>query len=206
MSKPLVYVVDDDDAVRDSLELLLRSAKLNVETFESARAFLAAFQPERPGCVVLDVRMPDMSGLELQDALAAAGHEIPIIFVTGHGDVPMAVKTMKAGAIDFIQKPFRDADLLARIDEALKRDAEQRQASDQDHEVQARFEKLTPREQEVMWYVVDGEPNKSVAYELGISERTVEIHRANVMKKMEADSLASLVEMVVRHCKRPEKE
>ena len=206
MTHPLVCVEDDVASVRDSLALLLLSAKLNVATFESARAFLASFDPERPGCVILDVRMPEMSGIELQDALVAAGHLIPIIFITGHGDVPTAVKSIKAGAIDFIQKPFRDEDLLARIEDALKRDAETRRASEEVERVRSRVARLTPRELEVMWHVVDGQPNKAVAYDFGISERTVEIHRANVMKKMEADSLASLVEMVIRNCERPQSD
>lgn len=196
--KPTVFAVDDDVAVLESLTLLLRSVGLPAQTYGSASEFLDAYDPAAPGCLVLDVRMPGMSGLELQERLHALGSKLPIIFITAHGDVPMAVKAVKAGAVDFIQKPFRDQELIDKIQRALKVDAHLRmQVADLD-EISARLSSLTPREKEVMEGVVAGKVNKVIAHELGLSQRTVEIHRARVMEKMKAKSLAQLVQMVMR--------
>jgi FixJ family two-component response regulator len=196
--EPTVFVVDDDDAIRDSLQMLIKSVGLGVETFGTAKQFLAVHDPARPGCLVLDLRMPEMSGHELQARQTKNGSTLPIIFITGHGDVPAAVSAMQAGAIDFLQKPFRDQDLLDRIQQAIERDAALRKKLRDRSEIQSRMARLTPRESEVMTLVVRGDANKAIAYDLGLSERTVEIHRARVMKKMEADSLPQLVQMVVR--------
>jgi len=195
---PIIFVVDDDEAVRLSTEMLIRSMGLRVETFESATEFLEDFDPQQPGCVILDIRMPGMSGLELQDHLNEMKASIPIIFVTGHGDVPMAVTAMKAGAIDFIQKPFRDQELIDRVHAALDEDREQRQEAAAQGEINERIKTLTSREFEVMGLVVEGKPNKAIAFDLGLSPRTVEIHRARVMQKMAAGSLADLVRMALR--------
>ena len=195
---PIIFVVDDDEAVRLSTEMLIRSMGLRVETFDSATEFLEDFDPQQPGCVILDIRMPGMSGLELQDHLNEMKASIPIIFVTGHGDVPMAVTAMKAGAIDFIQKPFRDQELIDRVHTALDEDREQRQEAAAQGEINERIKTLTSREFEVMGLVVDGKPNKAIAFDLGLSPRTVEIHRARVMQKMAAGSLADLVRMALR--------
>lgn len=188
-----VYVVDDDDAVRDGLALLIRSVGLEVETYASAAAFLADLSPDRGGCLILDVRMPGMSGMELQEELNRMEVSLPIIFITGHGDVPMAVRAMKEGAVDFIPKPFSDQELLDRVHTALHQDAEQREQIAERHEIERRVNSLTPREREVMSMVVAGNANKVIAGSLGVSQRTVEIHRARVMEKMEAGSLAELV-------------
>jgi two-component system response regulator FixJ len=190
-----VYIVDDDQAIRHAMELLMRSVGLDYEIFHSGDDFLAGHTNDRAGCLVLDIRMPGLGGLELQEKLNEMGSTLPIIFITGHGDVPMAVEAMQKGAVDFIQKPFRDQELLDQISEALKTDQERRSARDQKAEVSNRLEKLTKREREVMDLVVTGKPNKVIAYELGVSQRTVEIHRARVMEKMEARSLADLVRM-----------
>ncbi len=192
---PTVFVVDDDEAVRQSVLYLLRSVGLAAEAYSSGNAFLASFDPDRPGCVVLDIRMPGLSGLELQGRLSAAGSLLPIIFVTGHADVPMAVEALQNGAFDFIQKPFRDQDLLERVNAAI--DADHRHKREQHHHagIAARHATLTERERQVMSHVVSGQPNKVIAYELGMSQRTVEIHRARVMDKMAAQSLAELVRM-----------
>lgn len=195
--EPTVFVVDDDPAVLDSLSLLVRSVGLQVETYESARDFLAAYDPDRPGCLVLDVRMPGISGLELQERLEKIGSTLPIVFVTAYGDVPMAVRAVKAGAVDFIQKPFRDQELLEKIGRAIEQNARLREESTTVEAIAQRMESLTPREREVMDHVVDGKSNKAIAHELDLSQRTVEIHRARVMEKMEADSLADLVRMVL---------
>ncbi len=195
---PIIFVVDDDEAVRLSTEMLIRSMGLRVETFDSATEFLEDFDPQQPGCVILDIRMPGMSGLELQDHLNEMKASIPIIFVTGHGDVPMAVTAMKAGAIDFIQKPFRDQELIDRVHAALDEDREQRQEAAAQGEINERIKTLTSREFEVMGLVVEGKPNKAIAFDLGLSPRTVEIHRARVMQKMAAGSLADLVRMALR--------
>ena len=190
-----VFVVDDDDAVRTSLRLLLKSVGLPVETFGSAQEFLELFDADRAGCLVLDIRMPDMSGLEVQQQLNRMGSMLPVIFITGHGDVPMAVQAMKEGAFEFIQKPFRDQDLLDRINHALKQDAENRNTVARRADIQHRLESLTPRERQVMDMVVDGAANKVIAIDLALSERTVEIHRAKVMEKMGARSVAHLVKL-----------
>lgn len=188
-----VFVVDDDAAVRDSLSWLIKSVGLNVETFGSAQEFLNACTPSRAGCLVLDVRMPGMSGLDLQEKLAGQRIFLPVIIITGHGDVPMAVRTVKSGAFDFIEKPFNDQVLLDRIQQALEKDAEQRIHQAEHDEISRRINKLTPREKEVMDMVVGGNPNKIIASELGISCRTVEIHRGRVMEKMQANSLSDLM-------------
>ncbi len=193
-----VFIVDDDDAVRDSLAMLMRAADLEAETFASADEFLARFDAERLGCIVLDIRMPGMSGLALRDELDRRHAMCPIIFITGHGDVPMAVSAMKRGALDFIQKPFRDQDLLDRIAEALERDRRDRAMLVETRTIEQRVEKLTPREREVMAMVVDGLANKVIAQDLNLSQRTVEIHRARVMEKMQASSIAHLVRMAQR--------
>jgi two-component system, LuxR family, response regulator FixJ len=194
---PAVFVVDDDEAVRSSLRLLLKSVGLAPNTLGSAREFLASYDPHQPGCLVLDVRMPEMSGLELQETLNLRGAVIPVIFITGHGDVPMAVEAMQAGAFDFLQKPFRDQDLIDRIQRALEKDRANRTALEERHLIQRRLESLTPREREVLDMVAGGKPNKIMAADLGVSQRTVEIHRARVMEKMGASSLAQLVRMVM---------
>ncbi len=190
-----VYIVDDDQAIRHAMELLMRSVGLDYEIFHSGDDFLASHSNDWAGCLVLDIRMPGLGGLELQEKLNELGSTLPIIFITGHGDVPMAVEAMQKGAVDFIQKPFRDQELLDQISEALKTDQQRRSARDQKAEVLNHVEKLTKREREVMDLVVTGKPNKVIAYELGVSQRTVEIHRARVMEKMEANSLADLVRM-----------
>lgn len=193
--EPSVFVIDDDQAVRDSLGLLLKSMGHRAKLFESAQAFLDQFDPDVTGCIVLDIRMPGMSGMELQQRLKALRCAAPIIFVTGHGDVPMAVEAMHQGAFDFIQKPFRDQELLDRINQALNWNAEHRSDEDRRRAVQERFTTLTPREREVMDCVVRGLANKVIAMDLDLSQRTVEIHRARVMEKMNARSLADLVRM-----------
>lgn len=194
--EPLVYLVDDDDAVRDSLGLLLRSVGLECALFGSALEFLDAYDAKRHACLVADIRMPGLSGLELQQRLNEQRAGIPIIFITGHGDVPMAVGAMKSGATDFIQKPFRDQDLLDRIHKALAQDREQRAARAERREIQKRLASLTPRETEVMQRVVRGQANKVIAMDLGVSQRTVELHRARVMHKLKMRSLAELVSAV----------
>ena len=193
---PLVYLVDDDDAVRDSLGLLLRSIGLDCELYASAFDFLKHYDPRRQACLVADIRMPGLSGLELQQRLNEQRTEVPIIFITGHGDVPMAVNAMKAGAADFIQKPFRDQDLIDRIHKALDKDKERRVAHAEQDAIRARLALLTPRETEVMQRVVRGQANKVIAMDLGVSQRTVELHRARVMRKLKMRSLAELVHAV----------
>lgn len=192
-----VFVIDDDDAVRSSLRLLFKSYGLDAVLAASADEFLAGYDVGRPGCVVLDVRMPGISGLELQQRLNRLGATIPIIFITGHGDVPMAVEAMQAGAFDFLQKPFRDDDLLARVQRALQHDDAQRRRFEVRHNTRERLATLTPREHDVLDLVVVGKANKVIAADLGLSQRTVEIHRARVMEKMDASSLAQLVRMVL---------
>jgi RNA polymerase sigma factor (sigma-70 family) len=190
-----VFIVDDDAAIRFAMQALMDSVNLNHEIFASADEFLEKISSQRPGCLVLDIRMPGLGGLELQDELIRRGNTLPIIFITGHGDVPMAVEAMQKGAVDFIQKPFRDQELLDRIRQALATDEERREEQQQHVEVANRLERLTNREREVFDLVVTGKPNKVIAYELGVSQRTVEIHRARVMEKMQARSLADLVKM-----------
>jgi len=194
---PTIYVVDDDEGVRNSLRFLLKSVGLTARTLSSAREFLESYRPRQPGCVVLDVRMPGMSGLELQQQLNLRGAIIPVIFITGHGDIPMAVDAMQHGAFDFLQKPFRDQDLIDRIQRALERDGKNRAALAQHTRIRERFAALTPREREVLALMTRGKPNKVMAAELGVSQRTVEIHRARVMEKTGAASLAQLVRMAM---------
>ena len=192
-----VYVVEDDEAVRDSLELLLKSDGKPVKTFESANAFLKDYSDKMAGCIVLDIRMPGMDGMELQKKLNEKHSILPIIFVTGHGDVPMAVDAMKEGAVDFIQKPYREEALLEKIEAALEQDLEQRKTLDEKQEIIRRVKSLTPREAEIMDRMSAGQANKVIAIELEISQRTVEIHRSRVMHKMGTHSLAHLVRMVL---------
>ncbi|HEY6644608.1 response regulator FixJ [Povalibacter sp.] len=196
-TRPTIFVVDDDSAVRDALKLLLRSVGQAVETYASGQEFVEAYSEDRPGCLVLDIRMPGMSGLELQQKLNERHSILPIIFITGHGDVPMAVEAMQAGAVDFIQKPFRDQDLIDRINQALEKDNNNRAALGERNDIRHRLETLTPREREVLDLVVHGKANKVIAGDLKLSQRTVEIHRARVMEKMQASSLAHLVRMVL---------
>ncbi len=192
-----VFVVDDDDAVRNSMRWLVESVGLPVETYASAREFLETHDPNRPGCLVLDVRMPGMSGLDLQEKLHEKGIVIPIIVVSGHGDVPTAVRAIKAGAVEFIEKPVNDQLLLDTIQRCIEKDTEYRQESATRSVIAARYMSLTPREREVMAQVVAGEPNKVIARNLDLSAKTIEAHRAAVMRKMEADSLANLVHMAI---------
>jgi two-component system response regulator FixJ len=192
-----VFVVDDDTGVRSSIRVLLKSVGIAATPMASAQEFLAAFDPTQPGCLVLDIRMPGMSGLELQQQLNLRGAIVPVIFITGHGDVPMAVEAMQHGAFDFLQKPFRDQDLIDRIQKALARDRENRAALQEHGRIKARLESLTPRETEVLHLMTQGKQNKVMAGELGLSQRTVEIHRAHVMEKMGASSVAQLVRMVL---------
>lgn len=194
-STPTVFIVDDDQAIRYAMQALMESVGLPYEIFHSADQFLELFSLDKAGCLVLDIRMPGLGGLELQEKLMEQGSTLPIIFITGHGDVPMAVEAMQKGAVDFIQKPFRDQELLDRISEALKSDQHTRAEIDEKSAIMVRLKTLTNREHEVMNLVVTGKPNKVIAYELGVSQRTVEIHRARVMEKMEASSLADLVRM-----------
>jgi len=194
-SGAVIFVVDDDPRVRESLENLIRSVGLRVEAFASAQEFLGSKRPDLPGCLVLDVRLQGLSGLDLQKRMAEANIEIPIIFITGHGDIPMSVQAMKAGAIEFLTKPFRDQDLLDAIHQALERDRKAREEHAKIEELHSRYRSLTPREREVMALVVTGLLNKQIAGELGTSETTVKIHRHQVMDKMGAGSLAELVRM-----------
>ena len=192
----IVFVVDDDASVREAVDSLLRSVGLRVELFGSASEFLRYKLPNLPACLVLDVRLPGLSGLDFQSELAKANINIPIIFITGHGDIPMTVRAMKAGAVEFLTKPVRDQDLLDAVRIALERDEARRAQDETLHHVKESFESLTPREQEVIGFVTSGLLNKQVAAQLGVSEVTVKVHRSNVMKKMGARSLAELVRMV----------
>ena len=194
-AKPTIYIVDDDDGMRAALTALMTTVGYRPVPFARPSEFLAKYDPGQPGCLVLDVRMPEMSGLEVQQQLNRSGSLVPVILITGHGDIPMAVQAMKDGAFDFLQKPFRDKELLDRINAALKQDGETRAAVERQADLRARAESLTPREREVMGLVVDGRANKVIAIDLGLSERTVEIHRANVMEKMGARSVAHLVKI-----------
>jgi FixJ family two-component response regulator len=194
--QPLIYLVDDDEAVRDSLGMLFRSIGLQHQAFASALEFLERYDGKRHSCLVADIRMPGLSGLELQQRLNEQRVEIPIIFITGHGDVPMAVTAMKSGASDFVQKPFRDQDLIDRIHKALERDRERRKTRAAEDAIRARIALLTPRETEVMQRVARGHANKVIAMDLGVSQRTVELHRARVMRKLKMRTVAELVHAV----------
>ena len=203
MSEPTVFIVDDDQAVARSLRWLIETVRLGVETFASAQAFLDEYDLSKPGCLVLDVRMPGISGLELQERLAARRINVPIIFITGHGDVQMAVRALQAGAFDFVEKPFNDQDLLDRIQKAIAFDAERRGKEAQRAQLQALFASLTPREREVLDLVVEGMSNKAIANTLGLSAKTVEVHRAKVMEKMHARSISDLVKMAMQETALP---
>ena len=194
----LVYVVDDDASVRTAIGRLLRSVGLEARMFDSATEFLAFARPERPSCVVLDVRMPRLSGLDLQQALGASGAMLPIIFVSGHADVPMSVRAMKAGAVDFLPKPFHDQDLLDAVQRAIATDRERRLRDAELAAIRGIYETLTPREREVLAHVVSGALNKQIAGALGTSEKTIKVHRARIMDKMGVESLAELVRLAGR--------
>jgi len=191
--RPTIYVVDDDPSVCDSTELMLKSVGFNVKTFGSAQDFLKANLEEDLGCLVLDVRMPDMSGLDLQEKLVSAKTPLPVIFITGHGTVPMSVRAMKAGAVDFLQKPFEEQDLLDAINRAVARQRERKSRKDEVEKLQLRLKALTPREYEVFSLLVTGMANKVIAFKLEVSERTIKAHRSRIMEKMNAGSLADLV-------------
>lgn len=203
MTEPTVFIVDDDQAVARSLRWLIETVGLKVATFASAQAFLDGYDASKQGCLVLDVRMPGMSGLELQERLAAQRIHVPIIFITGHGDVQMAVRAVQTGAFDFVEKPFNDQDLLDRIQKAIVFDAKQRGRDLQQAQLRALFASLTPREREVLDLVVEGKSNKAIANSFGLSAKTVEVHRAKMMEKMQARSIADLVKMAMQNQAEP---
>lgn len=196
-NEPTVFVVDDDEDMRNSLQRLLDVAGMRVEVYDSAVAFLESYSPRRPGCLVLDVRMPGMSGLELQEKLQSRGARIPVIIITGHADVPKAVRALRSGAMDFIEKPFNARELLRRIEEAVKADERTRDHRAQLRELRERVGRLTPREKQVMERVAAGDLNKQIAADLNLSHKTVELHRAKVMSKMQVESLAELVRSII---------
>ena len=198
MVMPTVFVVDDDAALRESLRWLIESVGLRVATYDSARSFLAEYDPARPGCLVLDIRMPGESGLELQEKLRERGSDIPIIVITAYAEVPMAVRAFKAGAVDFIEKPFSDQVLLDRIQQAVEKDRQGRHEMEKREKLLVRVDRLTPREREVLQLIVAGKPSKVIAADLGVSQKTIEVHRSRIMAKMEANSLASLVRIAVQ--------
>jgi RNA polymerase sigma factor (sigma-70 family) len=195
---PLVFVIDDDPSVRSSLKFLLSTVGLQAETFDSAASFLHKKRPDVPSCLVLDVRLPGLSGIDFQCELAARNIFIPIVFLTGHGDIPMSVRAMKAGAVEFLTKPFRDQDLLDAVRVAIDRDRARREQETETSAIRQRFECLTSREQEVVSMVVSGMLNKQIAAELGTAESTVKVQRSRAMEKMQADSLAHLIKMMQR--------
>lgn len=195
--EPTVFIIDDDQEVRDAIALLMRSVGVEAQGFPSAESYLAQLDPERPGCLILDVRMKGMSGLELQERLAQEPIHPPIIIITGHGDVPMAVRAVKSGALDFIEKPFNDQTLLDAVHRAFDRDGRNRGQASRLAEIRERLDRLTPREREILDQVVTGKRNKVIAIDLGISQSTVEAHRARVMEKMEAHSLSDLMRMLM---------
>ena len=199
MREQTVFIVDDDQAVARSLRWLFETVQLKVETFSSAQSFLDGFDSSKPGCLVLDVRMPGMSGLDLQERLEAQRIHLPIIFITGHGDVQMAMRAVKAGAFDFVEKPFNDQDLLERIHKAITFDAVQRSQDMHRTQLRALFARLTPREREVLDLVVEGKSNKAIANCFALSAKTIEVHRANMMEKMQARSVADLVKMAMQN-------
>ena len=197
-NEQIVFVVDDDQAVRETISLLLGSIGLNVQLFHSATAFLDSYNPDLGGCLVLDIRMRGLGGLELQQVLKQLDYDLPIIFLTGHGDVMLAVQAMRAGAFDFLEKPFHPQSFLERVNQALQVDLVRRRGRTERSQIQSQLVRLTPREREVMEHLVQGQPNKVVAIELGLSERTVEVHRAKIMAKTGARSLAELIGMLSR--------
>ena len=203
-NKPVVFVIDDSPSVRDALDSLIRSVHLNVQAFGSTEEFLQFKRPDAPGCIVLDVRLPGLSGLDFQREMAKSDIDLPIIFITGHGDVPMSVRAIKAGAIEFLTKPFRDQDLLDAIYLGIERDRSRRQASAVVAVLRGHFASLTARERQVMLKVASGRPNKQIAAELKLSEVTVKVHRRHVMRKMKAKSLADLVRMADKLSDSPE--
>jgi RNA polymerase sigma factor (sigma-70 family) len=196
MPNDVVFVVDDDPSVRSSLKFLISTVGLQVETFESAETALQKLSPEAPSCLVLDVRLRGLSGLDLQGELAARNCQVPIVFITGHGDIPMTVRAMKAGAVEFLTKPFRDQDLLDAVRIALERDRARRQRESERTELQQRFDSLTSREREVISLVVAGKLNKEIAHQLGTAENTIKVHRSRAVEKMHAQSVAELVRMM----------
>ncbi len=195
---PTVFIVDDDPAVLKSLSRLLRASQVNVVTFGSPQEFLERYDPHAPGCLVLDVAMPGLNGLELQEALRVKGSAIPIIFLTGHGDIPMSVQAIKGGALDFLTKPVHDKDLLKAVEAALEKDRIERQSRADLDDIQKRLATLTPREREVLIHVISGQLNKQIAYDLGTVEKTIKVHRARVMEKMKVGSVAELVRLTER--------